>query len=470
MDPEIDLPPMLVSRNASPTPPDPSDLDHWRKRSRLEYDVATSSDPALFSSDDHAPTAETYASKRRKEQWQGTWWGEKFHQRRSTMSKRVKRKLSRNFDSGVCMGSEGTDTSLEDEFVENTRSNGIPAGILDFSLGRNDRGLNDPGDVYHHHPSQQTALEDAQNSLLYTFVDRVIERCLEAGDENVDLSSMSLESVSDESLRRLKGLTKHATIQEIPPSQDVYLPIEAALRLYLSNNSISSFPSAILSLTKLRVLSLRHNKLTRIPPTVANLPSLEHLNIAGNRLQYLPYEMLHLCDRPDFDMIATPNPFEQAQPELLITSCSKDLIPKPRSLLARTSPMYFEVDGSRSDKAPTAASSSVPSLFELALQKCHSLPDLSDIQACCVDGETPATLSAPLTMAQEARSYGELECTMCQRCFIIPRVQWMEWWILVPAKKKESRPTCEDPSMIPFLRRGCSWACVVEEAESGYST
>ena len=468
MEHEIDLPPIPVSQKEPP--PDLSDLHHQRKRARLEYDLTTSSDPALFSSDDYAPTSETYASKRRKQKWQGTWWGEKFHGRASHVPHSGRRKFTRNVDSGVWMGSEGTDTSLEDELLEELQSAGkqppgspfppVRSGQNLLGLGQR-AALPEDGGKHNVHQSRprQVVSRIVQNAPTHAAVENVIERCLEEGAENVDLSSMSLEHVPNQSLRRLRSLTKHTTIQEVPPSEDTYSPIEATLRLYLSNNAIATFPSEILNLTNIRVLSLRHNRLTNIPPGIAKLPHLEHLNVAANKLQYLPYELIHFYDRPEFGIIATPNPFHEYPSSSCLRPDPESPSSTRRLLRARSTPTYFRADSSKmdNDAAPTALSRA-PSLLELAVQSCKSLPDLADIKDWCTAGEGPTTLSAPLALAMTATEYGLHECTVCSRSFIIPRVQWLEWWT-VPKHGITRRG-------LPFLRQGCSWACNQDSVSS----
>lgn len=498
MESEFDLPPLPVS-HVDPTP-DLSALHYKRKRPRLDHDITTSSDPALFSSDDHAPTAENYTSKRRKQKWHGTWWGERVKSQTSEIARGQKRGFTRNFDSGVWMGSEGTDTSIEDGFLEETTSCHRQGSILNFSHHKNKGITSDTEDDAAtseriDRPQLLQLFTDekpsraASSPSINTVVEHIINRCLEAGDENVDLSSMFLEDVPNESLKRLRSLTKHSTIQDFPPSQEAYSPIEPALRLYLSNNSLTNFPSEILSLTNLRLLSLRHNKLTKLPPAIAKLPSLEQLNIAANELQYLPFEMLSLYDRPEFDMIATPNPFQDRQPEHEVSY--QRALPSSTSkmgfLKARSPPQYFHPDGSKAlhnPQQPAADQSNVPSLFELALQKCQQLPDLIEIQEWCtpsLNGEEagPTTLSKPLALAQEANAHGgRLECTVCGRPFIVPRVQWTEWWLIrlvtmLTTHTQEIESQCPiNAFVVPFLRQGCSWACVVgntSEEESNAS-
>jgi Leucine rich repeat len=455
MEHEVELPPMPTPENCLPS--DLSDLHHRRKRPRLEYDVTTSSDPALFSSDDHAPTAENYASKRRKEKWRGTWWGEKVKGRASSVSNGDKRKFKRNFDSGVWMGSEGTDTSVEDELLQELQSTGTRAMGLTFTQFRDERGVQDQ-------PYQPTP-ETARNAALYAAVETIVDRCLETGDENIDLSSLSFDKVSNKSLRRLRSLTKHTTIQNIPPSQNAYSPIEAALRLYFSNNSLTNVPPEILNLTNLRVLSVRNNELTKLPPGLAKLPFLEHLNIAGNELHYLPYEMLPLFDRPGFEMIATPNPFKEPPSSSVGPTLHPDISSTKPFLVSRSTYTYFHPNGSTTiNPAPSTAPSRVPSLLELTLQKSKSLPDLLDIKDWCSSGEGPLTLSGPLAMTQEANAYGDRQCTICSRSFIVPRVEWLEWWDS-PSGWKPARGDLagrRGEMIIPFLRQGCNWACVEE--------
>jgi Leucine rich repeat len=468
MEQEIDLPPISVLPQDLPLALSDS---HWRrKRPRFEHDPKTSSDPALFSSDEQAPTAENYFSKRRKENWSGTWWGEKFNGNASNASNGAKRKFTRNVDSGVWMGSEGTDTSLDDDLLEEFRSASNPAAD---EAGMRASGLEDAEEDKASKPQplpqpKHVTAEAARKASLHAAFEDVIDRCLEKGDENVDLSSMSLESVPNESLRRLKALTKHAMILNIaPPTQIGYSPIEAALRLYLSNNNIADFPSEILNLTNLRALSLRHNRLTEIPAALAQLPHLELLNISGNQLQHLPYEMLRLFDNEDFALIATPNPFLELQspipPHLDLRGSRSWRAP---TLVVQSTPTFFYADAStiKTDVNLVVANSGrVPSLLELALRKCKNPQELADMDTWCSTGGGPSSLKLPLALAQQATAYGDFECTICSRCFVVPRVQWLEWWDVLNYPMSPLRfPRGLPPAIIPFLRRGCSWTCINE--------
>lgn len=93
-------------------PSSPSQF-HW-KRSREVYheDSNPSSDPPLFSSDPLDASVENYVQKPRKRQYRGTWWGQRA--KRQHLSSRT---FVRNLDSGVWMGSDGSDDTLPDTSI-----------------------------------------------------------------------------------------------------------------------------------------------------------------------------------------------------------------------------------------------------------------------------------------------------------------------------------------------------------------
>jgi hypothetical protein len=176
---ELELPP-LPSSEAPPRKYSRSLLS--RKRSRLDYEPepATSSDPALFSSDDPAPSAEHYSAKRRKDKWQGTWWGERLRGEKE----RVKRQFERNYDSGIWMGSEGTESSLEEEFLNDQRKTVTQERFLHEGVG-----LQANGDT----PSEADAIlrlnpQAAVENAYLVRARGLVQACVDAGAEDVDLS------------------------------------------------------------------------------------------------------------------------------------------------------------------------------------------------------------------------------------------------------------------------------------------
>lgn len=182
---DLDLPPMPASARKSLEPQSahlsPSFI---RKRSRASYDdddVGTSSDPALFSSDEQAPGAENYVTdKRKKHTYQGSWWS---HRQSSSNGK--KREFRRNYDSGIFMGSETSDGSLssdsfglEDELLrdqQNTRSRSRLFTIE--SAQTTPKAIKTQ-------PRMQTSTTSAEHET----VKQIVRQALELGKEEVDLS------------------------------------------------------------------------------------------------------------------------------------------------------------------------------------------------------------------------------------------------------------------------------------------
>jgi hypothetical protein len=167
---EPELPPLPTSHSALPP--------LTRKRTHTEYEINTSSDPAVFSSDDHQESsASHYSSKRRKEQWKGTWWGDRL---RSTSARR-KKPFERNYDSGVFMSDE-TDTSLEDDFLADQQARRETPSA---------RASSPIFESYFLSATKKLAVSPAQTRMVSPSNHQavaIIQQCLEAGSENVDLS------------------------------------------------------------------------------------------------------------------------------------------------------------------------------------------------------------------------------------------------------------------------------------------
>lgn len=168
---EPDLPPLPSSRSALPP--------LSRKRTHQDFEINNSSDPALFSSDDHLPAAEDYSSKRQKKKWEGTWWGDRL---RSTTASR-KRSFKRNYDSGIFMGSEGTDTSLDDEFLTDQHAPEDTAASTDALSPKFESNISATINKPFSRPVQICQVSPGVYHARQT-----IQRCLEEGSENVDLS------------------------------------------------------------------------------------------------------------------------------------------------------------------------------------------------------------------------------------------------------------------------------------------
>ena len=147
---------------------EPFSNDRPRKRVRLSS-PPVSSDPALFSSDDD-PSAENYTQGRRKQKYRGPWYRQQpaSDQEGHETHKKPKRTFERQFDSGVWLGSDGTDV---DEATEGLQS------------------INETWNLPVR-PSRATQTKDEPPSP-EVLARGQIELCLEDGNESIDLSYVS---------------------------------------------------------------------------------------------------------------------------------------------------------------------------------------------------------------------------------------------------------------------------------------
>lgn len=144
-----------------------------RKRARLgsSSPPAFSSDP-IFSSDDD-PSADNYTSGRQKKRYRGPWFRQEPADDASTTatSQKGKRKLVRQLDSGVFMGSDGTDIS------ESFESQNPPSPIK----------------IPQNTPLLRSFLSETRpNPTPEELAQQKIELCLETGEETIDLSYVDL--------------------------------------------------------------------------------------------------------------------------------------------------------------------------------------------------------------------------------------------------------------------------------------
>ena len=91
----------------------------------------------------------------------------------------------------------------------------------------------------------------------------------------------------------------------------------------------------------------------------------------------------------------------------------------------------------------------VPSLFEVALRGCSKSLMFEQLPYCLPADSPPRPLQL-LKYARDVKEAGGNECSLCGQNYIIPRTEWMEWWI---------SPWDIFGRPLPFLRRGCSWKC-----------
>ncbi|EME80480.1 uncharacterized protein MYCFIDRAFT_216239 [Pseudocercospora fijiensis CIRAD86] len=477
-------------------------LDRNRKRGLSEYD--NSSDP-LFSDDTSGAEDVTgYERPKRKRMFKGPWYnlGSK-HSLREGMAKRDS---VRNVDSGVWMGSDGSEESVDSTVAEGSKIR-LP-----------------------NHAAIERAPLTAE-----ALARSIIDHCVEDGKEAVDLSDIGLTELSSATLRPLHQLIRHSHIDlSHPPSETEFAPLTPSIKLFLAKNSLTSLPPELFSLENLTVLSLRSNELTEIPPGIARLKKLKELNISGNRIQCLPWELLDLiCCRDGHTTVnIRPNPLlepteisgssglaklhmvpiakeelsrhgdtraycerlrsigsengaldlrteleirlklgrmlrnqyiqESAQAGAEPVVCREELI-----YLVSSAVRYLDIDGSPASRRDAAVDctatasdlhdrsrqlNAVPSLFELATRATQANFSLDDIPA-----ELPVRVRTALQQAATSLELGNQQCSTCSRTFVAARAEWVEYWF----SGFPSQPELSQEAVLPFSRRACSWRCAL---------
>ncbi|KFZ14847.1 hypothetical protein V502_05873 [Pseudogymnoascus sp. VKM F-4520 (FW-2644)] len=456
------------------------------KRARLSSAPA-SSDPPLFSSDDD-PSAENYSDpkRRQKMKYRGPWYKQEPDNSSSNQGERKgKRTLERQFDSGVWLGSDSTDDDTDYDFLKGASvpsflAKGLPMAMRPSPLRSR---IIIPSTEY---PSQEDLAR------------RQIQQCLEEGNEDVDLSGKGLTSLSNAAIRPL------ASFSSVPVlTQGAYQTLLPKLRIFLARNELKRLPGEIFNLENLSVLSVRSNELEELPAAISRLRRLTELNASNNSLRWLPFEMLELLSCPSRIKILHlhPNPFYElpasdgntsSLPPVEVVSDQRTWGSKTcdnpehdharhsewrRRFKCRSQVKFFDIHGSqvKGPEAPAARpASNTPSLLELCVKTWADTPNMPNLDEY-MNGDYPEKLQHLL---DDARNLRETEapgrkCTICERRFVIPRTEWIEWWQIEqspsgPVTSEETvRPRDIIESQLPFMRRGCSWRCVPAKRHEG---
>ncbi|KAF4509011.1 hypothetical protein G6O67_005324 [Ophiocordyceps sinensis] len=426
-----------------------------------------SSDGAVFSSDDD-PGLDNYVQGRKKKRYIGSWFQQlplssdsAFGEAESAL-KPVKRTLARQVDSGVFLGSDGTDNEDMMEALD------VPVRARLPQLEKRP--------VPQVSPAELVARER-------------VRLCLEQGFETIDFWSLGLDDLSDETISPLANfsciplVTKDVAFEQKVPE----------LKLYLAMNCLRRVPGALFDLTHLTILSLRGNKLTELPPAISNLFNLKELNVSQNRLRSLPAELLDLLQpRSNLcELVIYPNPFDEPDQPIAGFAYDSDgpgdgshfgikyLGRSPLQLFdsrgeavsgfrlpsdGAAQKVVVELPGTVPD-AGVARPSRVPSLVEASLRSCYDSSQLAELQYYMPEGLPH--LRRLLGRAAQQRDMGGIRCTQCKRSLIVPTVEWLEWHDVVKYTCRGAARAVSISSLrhlrvelaLPFRYRACSWKC-----------
>ncbi|KAK4192459.1 hypothetical protein QBC35DRAFT_424021 [Podospora australis] len=472
---------------------------------------STSSDPAMFSSDDD-PAVDNYQGQgRRKKRYIGTWYDQQpalssdsamgadgetpqasSKHRAPAPPAIIARRQKREFkklDSGIYMSQDGglTDTDLEEL---------APNHVLPIP------------------PRVEPRVRLSDNEM--EAQDRIIS-CFEEGKEVVPLDGLGLESISDQILEPIAQIRPVPTVEK-----DVsFEHQDPAIKVFLSHNALKTVPMSLFNVEFLTVLTLRSNCLTEIPAAIGKLQNLEELNISQNQIRFLPAELLDLTGpgkklqklytqpNPFWHWILRPGTFDegstaleigmgefgQADPEIYSAVLTrtpvefldgaqqarstfrlplgKDSLSDSEVVLETESLSRLEVPRElgmeqRSRGATTRVLNprGARSLFELALHACVKSGHADEISAWLKDEDLPAGFAEAVDEAAKVELQGGMTCAVCGRQMVLPMTRWVEWHVF----RGHSYP---HRTGLPFLKHGCSWKCVpplVEPAPEAVST
>ncbi|KAL6865586.1 hypothetical protein ACO1O0_001680 [Amphichorda felina] len=474
-----------------------------------------SSDPAVFSSDDD-PALDNYVEGRRKKRYVGSWFQQQPASSDSAFGEPVpqpktKRTLARQLDSGVFLGSDGTEC---DDMLELE----IPPRL----------------------PQLERAVAPRMSESECLLQER-IQLCLENGDETIDFMSMDLEELSNETVMPLSHLT---CIPQV--TRDVaFEQKDPELKLYLSQNRLSRLPGALFDLTHLTTLSLRGNQLQKLPPAIGKLCNLQELNISQNRLSWLPVEILNLLsvDSKLRTLLLHPNPFskpdqgdemfetlEDDDPEVHddhdldmepeevpvwhMDEIPVEMLPRIISRRLARSPLQVSDSSGRivsrfnlpleptsqpleveavykkkltsiggesnpyldvAEDSERSKATRVPSLLETVMRTCYRSEYLGEFKGFIPD--ELSNLRQLFDRAVRQKEAGGLTCSRCRKTMVVPALEWIEWRevdTLTKFRKIRGKyrldplSEAEDELVVPFLHRACSWRCGPGEENSGW--
>ena len=288
------------------------------------FSPKSSSPPPLFSSDDSGETLDitNYQSPRIfKNKRKGAWYETDNGDSIQNTPEPKKTKMSRNYDSGICMMSDNSDGSV-DPLPEHKSPFPFTAEAVDED-----------------EPEPMSMTEAAFYSALRVGLDR---NCQNYDFQGLDLGDHDIKQIGD----------LNSVIKNLPdpgkdlPAEGQYRSMVPELYINLSQNSLRRMTPSLFHLQHLTTLVLRDNRIEELPPQISRLRNLQELDVSLNKLQYLPYEILEmLAPHGKLEHLVTlGNPilervsqsrYRQLDERVMFTSSTKDIYPRLQSCADR---------------------------------------------------------------------------------------------------------------------------------------
>jgi hypothetical protein len=279
-------------------------------------------------------------------------------------------------------------------------------------------------------------------------------------------------------------------LRELPPRVGKLSNLK---ELNLSQNGLRYLPYEVLDLfsdiSRLNSLHLHPNLFHEplFPPSEGDVKGEEEVQYKiglGNRLRARPRRGAVCAVSPDQRRRSWHAQWKitfQARTEVRFLDINGTLVKGPNFLvnMDESSSSHNKIPVADTDDFPEPPAagnelSRAPSLLEVALAACaktSQLPVLADY----LPEDSPSSLHELLVQAREKKESGGSKCTICARNFIIPRTEWIEWWEIAKVLDHNAMASAASPlrqmenerdvleSMVPLMRRGCSWLCIPEK-------
>ncbi|KNG49269.1 hypothetical protein TW65_04250 [Stemphylium lycopersici] len=262
----------------------------------------SSSPPPVFSSDDSRESVDVtnYESPRiHKNKRKGAWWDSRESAHNSPEVKKPKfgRNLDRNFDSGVYMLSDATD-STEDILPQHKSP--FPEEMEYEDDHAIHTGVSGQQEIEPDNPCYSTVTAvPVSHSVTMSETERHFNSKVDAGlNDNrteYNFSYMNLRDSHISRIRALDGLVDVTNMERnSPPPEMQYRQLNPELRIFLNNNRLHRLVPAIYTLEDLTHLYLQHNEIEELPQEIRRLKNLKALNLSNNKLKHLPFDIINL--------------------------------------------------------------------------------------------------------------------------------------------------------------------------------
>jgi hypothetical protein len=272
-------PPLACTMDLPPNP--------FFERQHTAFTTKSSSPPPVFSSDDSRESVDVtnYESPRiHKNKRKGNWWDSRESAHTSPEVKKTK--FARNFDSGIYMLSDATNSSDDlppPPYVPSTCLRRTMSGKRAINTRATDEEEIDVDVEVVSHPTPEQVFN------------RQIEDGCATDQESYDFVDLNLEDSDITRICDLNTVISHPPVYDIElPTAGQYRSLLPELQINLSKNKLRRLVPSLFTLKDLTGLYLRQNDIDMLPQQISRLRKLESLDVSLNKLKYLPFDIINL--------------------------------------------------------------------------------------------------------------------------------------------------------------------------------